>query len=196
MLASGQTAFPDVPFEGLRTTRVAADGSFSFSNVSPASTRCSRAAPAPLPQWASTDILVDGDRVSGLSLSLQPGLTLSGSVLIRRRPVASPRGPADRARRASSGPVRGRRLDRPVRSQRRRVRPLRAPGDRARPLPALRDVSRSRAQRNACEGPRQRLAPAHREHRRAGYARTFPSRCSRVNRFPPQASYSPIAPPP
>lgn len=91
MLASGQTAFPDVPFEGLRTTRVAADGSFSFSNVSPGQYTLLARPPVSLPQWASTDILVDGDRVSGLSLSLQPGLTLSGSISFagdRLRPPA------------------------------------------------------------------------------------------------------------
>ena len=91
MLASGQTAFPDVPFEGLRTTRAAADGSFSFSNVSPGQYTLLARPPASIPQWASTDILVDGDRVSGLSLSLQPGLTLSGSVSFagdRLRPLA------------------------------------------------------------------------------------------------------------
>ena len=89
LIASGQTTFPDVPSDGVRTTRVAADDSFGFSNVSPG--QYTLLARTPGSQWASTDILVDGDRVSGLSLSLQPGLTLSGSVSFaadRLRPPA------------------------------------------------------------------------------------------------------------
>jgi len=80
MLATGQSAFPDVPFDGLRTTAVAPDGSFSFASVPPGQYTLLARPPAPLAQWASADILVDGDRVSGVSLSLQPGLTLQGRV--------------------------------------------------------------------------------------------------------------------
>jgi hypothetical protein len=89
LIASGQTAFPDVPSDGVRTTRVSADDSFGFSNVSPG--QYTLLARTPGSQWASTDILVDGDRLSGLSLSLQPGLTMTGSVTFggdRLRPPA------------------------------------------------------------------------------------------------------------
>jgi Carboxypeptidase regulatory-like domain len=79
LLASGQTAFPDVPFDGLRTTGVAADGAFSFGSVAPGQYTLLARSPTPL-GWAASNILVDGDRVSGVSLSLQPGMTLSGSV--------------------------------------------------------------------------------------------------------------------
>jgi len=78
LIATGQTAFPDVPSDGVRSTRVGADDSFGFSNVAPG--QYTLLARTPGNQWASADILVDGDRVSGVSLSLQPGLTLSGSV--------------------------------------------------------------------------------------------------------------------
>jgi uncharacterized protein (DUF2141 family) len=79
LLASGDTAFPDVPFDGLRTTRAAPDGSFSFPVVSPGQYTILARAPSPV-SWAATQVVVDGDRVSGLSLSLQPGLVVSGIV--------------------------------------------------------------------------------------------------------------------
>ena len=79
LLASGDTAFPDSPFDRLRTTRPSADGTFSFSNVSPGQYTILARSSSPI-TWASTQIVADGDRVSGVSLSLQPGLVLSGSV--------------------------------------------------------------------------------------------------------------------
>lgn len=80
LVASGQTAFPGVAFDGLRTTRAGSDGSFSISGVTPGQyTLLARALAAQI-LWASADVLVDGERISGLSLSLQPGLTLAGRV--------------------------------------------------------------------------------------------------------------------
>ena len=79
LLASGDTAFPDVPFDGLRTARPGADGTFSFTGVSPGEYTLLARSPSPI-RWASTTILVDGEQVSGLSLALQSGLTLPGSV--------------------------------------------------------------------------------------------------------------------
>lgn len=94
LLASGQTAFPGVAFDGLRTARVASDGTFSFAGIAPGVytllARATRPAATPgegasadgAPQvlWASRDIAVDGERVSGVSLTLQPGLSVSGQV--------------------------------------------------------------------------------------------------------------------
>jgi hypothetical protein len=94
LLASAQTAFPGVAFDGLRTTHVPADGGFSFGGISPGVyTLLARATLSPgaraegstrdgAPQvlWASTEIAVDGERVSGVALTLQPALTLSGQV--------------------------------------------------------------------------------------------------------------------
>jgi hypothetical protein len=79
LIASGDTAFPDVPFDGLRTARAAGDGAFSFGAVPPGDYTLFARAPSPV-RWASATVLVDGERVSGLSLTLQPGVTLSGRV--------------------------------------------------------------------------------------------------------------------
>ena len=92
LIALGQTAVPGQPFESVRTTRVAADGSFAFGDVSPGEyTVLARAArtltdaagaSAGPPQivWASTQIAVDGEPITGLSMALEPGLTISGQV--------------------------------------------------------------------------------------------------------------------
>lgn len=94
LLASGQTAFPGATFDGLRTARVPADGTFSFGGVPPGiytllarATLSPAAVPAGAPAdgtpqvlWASRDIAVDGERVSGVSLTLQTGLTVSGEL--------------------------------------------------------------------------------------------------------------------
>jgi hypothetical protein len=72
----------------LRSTRTSSDGAFSFADVTPGiyTVLARGTAPASGPQappvmvWASTEIAVDGERVSGLSLALQPGMTVSGQV--------------------------------------------------------------------------------------------------------------------
>jgi hypothetical protein len=80
LVASGQTAFPGVTFDGLRTTRAASDGGFSFAGVAPGQYTLFARAAAPQILWASAEIAVDGERVSGLALSLQPGMTVAGRV--------------------------------------------------------------------------------------------------------------------
>ena len=89
LIAVGQTAVPGQPFESLRTTRVTPDGSFTFGGVSPGQyTVLARGLTNPdgtssgPPQivWASTQIAIDGEHITGLSLSLEPGLTISGQV--------------------------------------------------------------------------------------------------------------------
>jgi uncharacterized protein (DUF2141 family) len=79
------------PFDALRTGHVAPDGSFSFAGVSPGQysviVRVLRpstqpdgtAGPAQL-VWASTELSVDGEHISGLNLTLAPGMTISGRV--------------------------------------------------------------------------------------------------------------------
>jgi uncharacterized protein (DUF2141 family) len=73
---------------GLRSTRVGNDGAFTFSDVSPgvytvlarASVAGSHHDAGPMTVWASTEIAVDGEPISGLSLGLQPGMMVSGQV--------------------------------------------------------------------------------------------------------------------
>jgi hypothetical protein len=85
LLAGSQVGFPGLPLSGLRSARVEADGSFVFTDISPGTyTALARATlPPRVPDgpayvgWASTEIAVDGDRISGLNLGLQPGLTVT-----------------------------------------------------------------------------------------------------------------------
>lgn len=88
LMASAQQLLPGTAAEGLRSSRVGTDGAFVFSDVSPGSyTVLARSAPpvetaAGITQiaWASTDIVVDGENVTGLSLGLRPGMTLTGQL--------------------------------------------------------------------------------------------------------------------
>jgi len=90
LMATGQVAFPGLPFDGYRTAAIAPDGSFAFADVLPgrytvlARTRvpAEPATPRGQPQilWASADISVDGDNVSGLVLALAPGMTIAGQI--------------------------------------------------------------------------------------------------------------------
>jgi uncharacterized protein (DUF2141 family) len=66
-----------------RATSVTAKGEFSFANVAPGSytivAKGTRGIPVPGPIfWATTDVVVEGQDEPGLTLSLQPGLTVSG----------------------------------------------------------------------------------------------------------------------
>ena len=86
LLAGPQTAGGGLG--GLRTARIGSDGAFTFADVSPGIyTVLARAMVPPTPPatmaaivWASTEIAVDGERISGLSLGLQPGMTVTGQV--------------------------------------------------------------------------------------------------------------------
>jgi uncharacterized protein (DUF2141 family) len=89
LITSAQTTFPGAALNALRSAQVGTDGAFTFSDVSPGTyTVLARAAappgsaPAGLTQitWASIDIAVDGEHVTGLALGLQPGMTLTGQL--------------------------------------------------------------------------------------------------------------------
>jgi hypothetical protein len=102
LVATEQTAFPGIPLEGLRSAHVPRDGSFSFSGVGPGvysllaravlPTANGRAASGVL--WAAGEIALDGDPVTNLAMTLQPGLTISGLV---RFPVGDVRTAPDPA---------------------------------------------------------------------------------------------------
>jgi hypothetical protein len=106
LLASTQSVGANPALAGLRTTSVGADAAFTFTDVPPGTyTVMSRALVASAEPhgpartaWASTEIAVDGERISGLSLGLQPGMTLSGQLRFENQPrgAADPREPADR----------------------------------------------------------------------------------------------------
>ena len=92
LISLGDPAAAAVPIEGLRTSGADPDGRFAFANVSPGQYTVFARAARPIanpdggsagpPQlvWASTPIAVDGEPITGLSLSLEPGLTISGQV--------------------------------------------------------------------------------------------------------------------
>ena len=75
-------------FASLLPTRPKPDGSFSFNGVSPgqyvvvATTGAAgRGAPPTSGLWATSEVSVNGADVSGVALSLQPGMTFSGRVV-------------------------------------------------------------------------------------------------------------------
>jgi protocatechuate 3,4-dioxygenase beta subunit len=63
--------------EGSRSTRAGAQGAFTFQGISPGRYLVLARSPS---QWASTEVVVNGDDVGGIALSLQPGLTIAGKV--------------------------------------------------------------------------------------------------------------------
>jgi len=90
MITDGQTAFPGVDFDGLRSTRVPPDGSFSFSGVTPGVYTVLARATLPAVVWASTEIAVDGESVTGVAMTLQPGLMISGRLQFAGERLAPP----------------------------------------------------------------------------------------------------------
>ena len=74
------------------TRRVGPDGKFSFTGVTPGpytlSARMNAHEGTPL--WANTDIDVDGESISGVTLSLQEGLTVSGRLAFEMDGVDPP----------------------------------------------------------------------------------------------------------
>ncbi len=88
MVPNGLTmsGLPMLPFS---RSRPDVDGRFSFPGVSPGKYTISARMPSGQ-YWASADVAVDGENVSGVSLNLQPGLTISGRIALEGAPVAAP----------------------------------------------------------------------------------------------------------
>jgi hypothetical protein len=86
LMASDRVAFPGVPFDGYRTARIQEDGSFGFSDVVPgkytlfARAQFSDATGIGKTMWASMEVAVDGDDMSGLALMLAPCLSITGQL--------------------------------------------------------------------------------------------------------------------
>jgi hypothetical protein len=86
LIANDQSAFPGGRFDTYRTGGIQADGTFTFSDIVPgeytvfAHARDSSASGAAQTFWASTNIVVAGESLTGLNLVLAPGSALSGEV--------------------------------------------------------------------------------------------------------------------
>lgn len=79
----GAQAGSSLPLEHFRTASANAQGAFAFAGVPPGHyTVVARTVPQPsrTDQWASTEIVLDGDDVAGVVLSLRDGLTMSGRI--------------------------------------------------------------------------------------------------------------------
>jgi uncharacterized protein (DUF2141 family) len=89
LMAADAVSFADRMVDVFRNTAVKSDGSFTFVDIAPGQyTLFARVAlpgsPNGSPEqqmfWASTDVSVEGDSISGLSLVLSAGTTLSGHI--------------------------------------------------------------------------------------------------------------------
>jgi uncharacterized protein (DUF2141 family) len=103
LISNAASMFQGGSFGALRSARVGADGAFSFADIPPGPytvlSRASAPGPAVAPRvtqitWASTDLVVDGEDISGIVLGLQPGMTITGRLTFdatRLKPPANPR---------------------------------------------------------------------------------------------------------
>lgn len=92
LITIDQSSTQIVGLEGFRNARVASGGKFQFADVAPGQYTIAARVSVPAPRvegrpagspsilWATTEIDVQGDPISGVSLTLQPGLTLTGTV--------------------------------------------------------------------------------------------------------------------
>jgi protocatechuate 3,4-dioxygenase beta subunit len=102
LISSAPVAVPGAPLDSVRTIRTDTDGRFAFANVSPGQysllARAIRpitkpdgsSAGAPQILWASTELAIEGEPVTGLGLSLEPGLSITGQVRFEGASIARP----------------------------------------------------------------------------------------------------------
>lgn len=79
LIPSAQSTFAGAPLAAVRTTRPAEDGTFRLADVPPGMYTVLAHTSSPV-TWAAADVIVDGDNIGGLSLALQPGLTMTGQL--------------------------------------------------------------------------------------------------------------------
>jgi len=79
LIPAAQTTFPGASLASVRSARPAEDGTFRLADIPPGSYTVLAHTSSPV-TWAATDIFVDGDDVRGLSLALQPGMTVTGQI--------------------------------------------------------------------------------------------------------------------
>jgi uncharacterized protein (DUF2141 family) len=111
MVGIGQASIAGYAFDAFRTARPDAEGRFTFAGVTPGSYAIlSRGAPpgsAPPPPgpegmrqtpplWATAEVAVEGQNVSGVTLMLQEGMTVSGKVVLEGTTLPPP--PLNRVR--------------------------------------------------------------------------------------------------
>src|SRR5213076_685944 len=82
IVASGASAFAGSAFDGLKTTRPSADGTFAFAAVAPGTYSVLARLASPSVLWASTQVLVDGDTIAGLTIALQPTVSIAGELRV------------------------------------------------------------------------------------------------------------------
>ena len=81
-----------IPINNIRSTRAGVDGRFAFTSIPPGeyiviargyppTARVTSTGPPPLAEAAQTEIIVAGDDIAGVSLPLQPGVTLRGRLV-------------------------------------------------------------------------------------------------------------------
>jgi uncharacterized protein (DUF2141 family) len=105
MIGIGQTSMPSYMFNAFRMARPDAEGRFTFVGVTPGTYAILSRGSAPgsttpsagpdgmrptPPLWATVEVAVDGQNVSGMTLMLQQGMTVSGKIVLEGTTLPPP----------------------------------------------------------------------------------------------------------